>query len=617
MSSSRCSVERKDLKFNNMKSPFGSAKRSQKVFGESLSLGKKSSSRIKEESTGGNRAILIFCTTLIFLLFGLGRLFDLQIIRGSYFQTLAEGNRIRRIPIKAARGEILDRNGVVLARNIPRYNIAKFSSGGVITELREISREEALKFQAEDSGSVDTNLIIDVAREYPAKEAAAHILGYVNETNKDEVSKEIACPEDQKSSYVRRYEIGDLVGRGGIEEMYECLLRGVNGEELVEVDSRGRIIRSLGRKEPIPGRSIKLAVDAHLQQAAYESLINAPNELGTAPFRESGSVIKGAVVAADPHTGEILALVSSPSFDPATLSSEYGKLTLDENRPLFNRAIAGVYPPGSTYKIVTSAGAIEEQLIDRSWTFKDEGFISVGPYLYRNWYFTQYGRVEGEVNVVKALARSTDTFYYKIGEMLGVEKLGGWSSHFGYGEKTGIDISGESPGVIPDEEWKLKVRGERWFLGNTYHMSIGQGDMLSTPLQVNLMTGVIAASGKKCKPYLLKEVSNNNKWQQVESRCEEVKLKPETLQLIKEGMIGACSEGGTAYPLFNLKPQVACKTGTAQFSGDKTHAWLTAFLLEGPREIVVTALVEGGGEGSRVAAPVVKRFFESLFPQVQ
>ena len=600
-----------------MKSPFGSAKRSQKVFGESLSLGRKSSSRIKDESIGSNRAIFIFCTTLVFLLFGIGRLFDLQIIRGSYFQTLSEGNRIRRIPIKAARGEILDRNGVVLARNIPRYNIAKFSSGGVITELKEISREEALKFQAEDSGSVDTSLIIDVAREYPAKEAAAHILGYVNETNEEEVDTEVSCPDSQKSPYVRRYEIGDLVGRGGIEEAYECLLRGVNGEELVEVDSKGRIVRSLGRKEPIPGRSVKLAIDSALQQSAYESLLNAPNELGTAPLRESGEVVKGAVIAADPRTGEILALVSSPSFDPATLSSEYGKLTLDENRPLFNRAIAGVYPPGSTYKIVTSAGALEEGLVDGNWTFKDEGFISVGPYSYRNWYFTQYGRVEGEVNVVKALTRSTDTYYYKIGEMLGVERLGKWSSLLGYGEKTGIDISGEAPGVIPDEEWKLKVRGERWFLGNTYHMSIGQGDMLSTPLQVNLMTGIIASGGKKCRPHLLKEVSGNGKWQKVESRCEDVKLKPETLQLIRAGMVGACSEGGTAYPLFNFMPRVACKTGTAQFSGDKTHAWLTAYLLEGPREISVTALVEGGGEGSRIAAPVVKGFFESLFPQVQ
>lgn len=577
-------------------------------FGENISTGARRTSRVKEESISGNRFVILFVLTLVFLLAGIARLFDVQFIRGSYFQALAEGNRIRRIPIKAARGEILDRNGVVLARNIPRYNIAKFSSGGVITELNEISREEAIRFQTEEQTANDASLVVDVAREYPLGEAAAHILGYVNQSNEQEINKEISCDGEFKSPYRRIYEIGDLVGRGGVEEQYECLLRGINGEELVEVDSRGRIVRSLGRKEPIGGKTIKLTVDSKLQQTAYDSLINAPNELGTAPYRESGGVVKGALIAEDPRTGEVLALVSVPSYNPATLSQNYNALTIDENRPLFNRVLGGVYPPGSTYKIVTAVGGLEEGLIDKDWKFKDEGFISVGSYSYKNWFFTQYGRVEGEVNVVKALTRSTDTFFYKVGESLGLARLGRWSSNLGLGEKTQIDLPGEIPGLIPDEEWKLKVRGERWFLGNTYHMSIGQGDMLATPIQINRMTGVIASNGKLCAPRVLKEVV-----QVLQEKCEDVKLKEETIQLIKEGMKGACSTGGTAYPLFNFQPQVACKTGTAQFSTEKMHAWLTAYAPSNEPQIVVTVLVEGGGEGSRVAAPVVKEVLKDYF----
>ncbi|MDO8452140.1 MAG: penicillin-binding protein 2 [bacterium] len=558
--------------------------------------------RLQDAPGQANRYILLFSITLIFCLTGVARLFDLQVIRGSYFQALAEGNRIRRIPIKAPRGEILDRNGEVLARNIPRYNAAKFSTGGVIIDLTEISREEAFKIQTEENDS--TSLIVDVSREYPLGAAAAHLLGYVNEASSTEKGKEIVCPEEQKSAYARVYEIGDLVGRGGVEEEYECILRGVNGEELVEVDARGRIVRSIGRKEPIAGRSLKLSIDAALQRVSFEALENAPNELGTGPLRESGGVVRGASLTTDASSGEVLALVSAPSYDPSTLGNNYEQLLKDENQPLFNRAIGGIYPPGSTYKIVTATAGLEEGVINRDTKFDDKGFISVGPYTYRNWFYTQYGRVEGEINIVKAITRSTDTFFYKIGEDLGVDRLVNWSKRFGLGEKTKIDLPREAEGLVPDPTWKEKVQNERWFLGNTYHMSIGQGDLLATPLQVNHMASVIANGGKLCRPHLLLDTP---------SGCADLKIKEETLQLIKEGMVGACSTGGTAYPLFNFEPKVACKTGTAQFSGEKTHAWLTAFAPVDNPQIVVTVLVEEGGEGSRVAAPVAKEVFQEWF----
>lgn len=596
-----------------MKNRFKLSTRLQRVFAENLAIGNKRLSRFQEEEETPNRAVLIFVMCLVFFMFGVARLFDLQLIRGEYFHSLAQGNRLRQIPIKAARGEILDRNGIVLARNIPRYNLAKFSSGGVITELREINRDDALRIQSDDSFESGNSLIVDVSREYPSGAAISHVLGYVNQANEDEVGNEINCPDGQKNPYTRLYEIGDLVGRGGIEEKYECLLRGVNGADLVEVDSRGRIIRSLGRREPVPGKSIKLSIDSALQLTAYNSLLNAPTEIDQDSKKDIGTILKGAVVATDPQNGEIIALVSLPSFDPALISKQYQEFANDENKPLFNRSIAGVYPPGSTYKIVTSAAGIEEGVINSKWTFKDEGFISVGPYYYRNWYFTQYGKTEGEINVVKALARSTDTFYYKVGEMVGVDNLGKWSNVFGYGQKTGVDLLGEVSGVIPNEEWKIKLKGERWYLGNTYHMSIGQGDILSTPLQVNMATSLIASGGQKCKPHLLKEVLENGQWRAIEYLCENIHLKKETTDSIKEGMVGACSEGGTAYSLFKFDPKVACKTGTAQFSGDKPHSWLTSFTPALNPVIVITALVEGGGEGSRVAAPVVKSILEQKF----
>ena len=519
----------------------------------------------------------------------MGRLFELQIIFGAKNRALAEGNRIKREVLPAPRGMIYDRQGKELVRNVPIYRKIVQSTeclpadathqalqaGKVQNEecFEIISREEALALEVK--GETE-NLRMDIGRDYLYGEALAHVLGYLGEANEDEV----------KSG---RFKAGDLVGRMGIEQQYDALLRGQDGGEVYEVDTHGRKIREIGKIEPIPGKSLSLTINAAIARIAYEALEKKP----------------GAVVATEPGTGQILVLVSSPSFNPNDITQQ---ILSDPALPFFNRAIGGAYPPGSTFKVVTAVAGLEEGKIDENTTWTDTGEIRVGDYSYKNWYFTQYGKTEGTINLVRAIKRSTDTFFYKVGEWVGPKKLSDWAKAFGLGQKTGIDLPGEAGGLVPSPEWKEKIGGH-WFLGNTYHFAIGQGDILTTPLQINIMTEVIANGGKLCLPKVEK-VANKK-----DLKCQDLKLKELTLDLIKEGMKGVCSPGGTAFPFFEFQPQVACKTGTAEF-GDpagKTHAWLTSFAPVDNPQIVTTALLEGGGEGSYMAAPVVKKVMEAWF----
>lgn len=549
-----------------------------------------------------NRWVLLVVLIILFAFVSLGRLVDLQVVSGAYYRSLAEGNRIRRIPVKAGRGEVLDRNGQVLARNTPVYKLATFTSGGVVESTAVISREEALKIQAEQTEEA-ARLLIDSGREYPLGEIAAHVVGYVNEAAPEEIGK-MSNDKCQMTNTQQVFQYGDLVGRMGVEAYYDCVLRGINGEELIEVDARGVLVRRIGRKEPIPGKSIRLALDANLQKLAYQALLDATNEKGSGLLRDQGEVVRGAVVVARPESGEVLALVSLPSFDPNLLKDKYTEYANDKNLPFFNRAISGAYHPGSTYKLVVATAGIQEGKLDSNFNFKDEGFIELGGTIFRNWLFVKRGGVEGEIGLVRAITRSTDTFFYKAGEILGVDALVLWSKKFGIGVKTGVDLPGEIAGLLPTPEWKEKVKQERWYLGNTYNMSIGQGDLTTTPVQILAMTSVFANGGRLCVPGVALQNPN----------CQDLGLKEESLSLVRQGMVGACSPGGTAGQFFNFEPRVACKTGTAQFIEDKTHAWFTAFApANADAQITATVLVEGGGEGSVVAAPLVKKIFENYF----
>lgn len=510
------------------------------------------------------------------------RLVFLQIIKGGEYKSLADGNRIREELIHAPRGIIYDRNGYPLVRNIPGFRIRE---GG---KIKIITREEALMFQVKGSQELE----IDSLREYLYPEVFAHVIGYLGEGN-----------------------AGNIVGKTGIEQKYNGVLTGVDGKRLIEVDANMQKLRVLGEIKPTPGQDIKTTLSRDLQLAAYEAMKDAE---------------KGALVVTDPRTGEVLALVSKPSFSPNlfTLGKkgvDVQEILSDINNPLFNRTISGVYPPGSTFKIITAAAALENKVITADTKIEDVGILRIGEFSFPNWYFTQYGKTEGQIDIVKALKRSNDIFFYKIAAMVGLDDLNTMAKKFGLDSILGIDLQGEAAGLFPSSEWKIKNVGDKWYLGDTYHLGIGQGYLLVTPLQMNAWTAVIANGGTLYQPRLVKNYPITQLSNKQSLRSNELNpivknqkfLKEETIELIREGMRQACSPGGTGWPLFNFKVSVACKTGTAEFgdSKNRTHAWFTIFApIEDP-QIVVTVLAEGAGEGSNVAAPIAKKVLETYFAE--
>jgi penicillin-binding protein 2 len=579
---------------------------------------------------GGHLNARGFLLPLVFIIGGfilVAKLFQLQIVNGEEYRALSDSNRIRTEIIHAPRGVIFDRNGVPLVQNEPGFRkVVKCSDEEKEklsrTECSEIiPRDEALSLIAEGK-----KVEVDTQRVYLLKDSMSHVLGYIGQISKDEL----------ETVEFENYNGLDWVGKTGIEREYEHILKGTDGQELSEVDATGKKIRSLGTTDPVPGRDVTLSIDAELQKAAYEA---------------SGNMKRGTVIVSSPK-GEILAMVSRPSFDPNLFTrdrtykvasdSAYRNtgdiLTDTKTEPLLNRAIGGVYPPGSTFKIVTSAAGLNDGTIDENYRVKDTGILRVGEFSFANWYFTNNGKTDGEVNVVRGLSRSNDIFFYKLAEKVGVDKLSGIAEKMGLGEKTGIDIGGEVSGLVPNPKWKEARIGESWYLGDTYHYGIGQGYLLTTPLQVNMFTQIVANGGSLYIPRLLKSNSQ-------ELRAKNI-LNDKSINLIRQGMIDSCTPKiGVAWPLFNFKVQssklkvdgknilevkeasgsakpeelreivVACKTGTAQFGGEDTlpHAWITLFAPAYDPEIIVTVLDEESGEGSNEAAPIARKVLEAWF----
>jgi penicillin-binding protein 2 len=585
----------------------------------------------------------------VLFVFGIGiliaRLFWVTVVRGNYYRKISEENRVREEIAWAPRGIIYDRNKRALVLNRPIYRRAQ-NVKGKTQSYQYFTQEEALKLEADKKGR---DIELFVSREYPFGESFAHIIGYVGEADENDVEGGL--------------RLGSLVGKSGLEESFDSALRGEEGKVLVETDAYGKKVKELGKIEAKPGKDIYTTLDAGLQKRAAEILRQAQDGTASRP---------GAVIVSRPN-GEILVLYSSPSFDPNIFVGN-GKLEVEEvlkdpSRPLFNRAIGGLYPPGSTFKIITAAAALEEGEIDKNSVFFDKGFIRAGSSIFRNWYYTQYGKTEGKVDIIKGIARSVDTYFYRVGEKVGIDNMAEWARNFGLGRESGIDIAGEAKGRMPDKEWKLEAKGERWYLGDTYHAAIGQGDILVTPLQVNLFTGVIANGGRLCKPRILKSQVPSTKLQistkyqapnykqkrqakrleylgfenwdlfgiwilrfgilgrrvyatELES-CTDLGLGADTLELIRKGMRKACEPGGTGFPFFDwrvgsgeLKKRipVACKTGTAEYGNpEKTHAWFTVFAPVEKPEIVVTVLLEGGGSGAYDAAPIAKGILGEYF----
>ena len=490
---------------------------------------------------------------LIFLFaFGFSRVTFVTLVMGKHFQELAENNTIKREKIKQLRGNIYDRNGKQLAINIEN-------------EGRSV-------------------------RHYPYGEISAGILGYVG-----------AIDEESLKNCKGNCDGETEVGRMGLEMAYQQELGGTPGEKLVEEkadgESRLQVIEHLG----VEGKNIKTNIDIELQTRAFISLKEKLKETG-----KSGAVIISKV------NGEVLTLVSAPSFDN-NLFINFGKrsdfggdykdvaslLTEVEKKPLFNRAISGDFAPGSVFKLLPAIAGLEEKKITEESSIVDTGEIKIGEYRFGNWYLDKYGKTEGEVSVVKAISRSNDIFFYKLGEQLGADLLVSWSKKLGLGELTGVDLTGEVKGLLPSPYWREKTLGERWYLGNTYHFAIGQGDLMTTPIQINRMTSAIIG-GKKCEPRVVGA-----------GECKDLKISEQNRKIILKGMEAGCGPGGTAYPLFEYTGQIYCKTGTAQKGGVETvsNAWISVVVPKGTNVddwLVMTILVEEGGEGSSVAAPIAK-----------
>ncbi|MEK7111139.1 MAG: penicillin-binding transpeptidase domain-containing protein, partial [Patescibacteria group bacterium] len=374
----------------------------------------------------------------------LARMAVLTVFRGNELRRRADENRILIRKIPAPRGIIFDRNSKALTRNVPE------------------------------------------GRTYPFGNNFPHLVGFVSEVSEEEIKNDPSLNP------------GDIIGKSGLERQYDKSLRGIDGAELIEVDANGNLLGVLEEQLPQPGEDIYTYLDVDLQIAMTESLGGR----------------KGAAVAIDPTDGSILGLASSPAFDPNVFLKKENPaeqdpvlqdnskkiqdlLTDTVNLPLFNRAVSGEYPPGSIFKLVTATAGLTENKINSRTLVNDTGEIRVGAFRFGNWYFDQYGKTEGEIGITRALGRSNDIFFYKVGEWLGPDLLANWAVKMGLGKKTGIDLTGEADGLIPDPKWKEKTTGERWFLGNTYHMAIGQGDVQLTPLQAVMMAGAVV-TGELC-----------------------------------------------------------------------------------------------------------------------
>ncbi|KKR63155.1 MAG: Penicillin-binding protein 2 [Candidatus Woesebacteria bacterium GW2011_GWA1_40_43] len=397
------------------------------------------------------RGVLI----LLFMVL-IAKLIEVQVIKGSYFRNLSEENRIRRVVIPAPRGKILARGGEILTGNTEIKKRIEFTDTGGFTLSEDLT------------GAAEEEVITDYKRYYPMGDKFSHALGYLARVGENEVDKiNPDCPEKGPISS------DSLIGKTGLEEKYECLLSGTPGEEIIEVDASGYELRMLGKKDPVPGQDLQTTIDYGLQT-------EIANEM-------NGK--KGAAIVTD-TTGRILAFYSYPSFDPNIFinkgnNNEISSLLNDDNLPFFNRVISGTFHPGSVFKPLVSITALEEGAIDKNFIYNDQGVITINNYSYSNWYFSEYGRTEGSIDLTKAIARSTDTFFYTIGQMVGPDAIAKWANTFGLDSQTGIDISGEVKGLIPTPSWKELTKNEPWFLGNTYHMSIGQGDVSVTPAEIN------------------------------------------------------------------------------------------------------------------------------------
>ncbi len=561
-------------------------------------------------------AILFLLGVLVLIGILGGRLFYLQLIEGDRNQQLAENNRIRLIAKPPERGRLFDRKGNIfassrLAHVVYLWPIAqpKEKWGEIINRLAELMNvpPQTITDKLEQEGYNSPNLVRvstaispklvtvlsehsleltgvkvepEAVRYYPNGDVAAHVLGYAGELTAEEFPR----------LREKGYRPGDVIGKAGVEYAFETMLRGEWGGQQVEVDAFGKVLRVLGQKPPKAGNAVKLTVDLDLEKAVEKLLGDQ----------------QGGIVAMNPNNGEILAMVSHPAYDPNLFSGKISEATWqrlqEKDHPFINRTLQ-VYPPASTFKVVTMTAALESKKFSTTDMLPTYPYLDIGGFQF--WDHNKAGF--GTIGFSEAMAYSSNTFFGQVGMRVGERSIADWSHKYGYGEYSGIEIkSEETKGTVPDPEWKQKVIGEPWYVGNTLNMSIGQGDVQANLLQVSMMTSAVANGGFRIKPHLLLEDNDAKEWRQ------SLNISPVNLAALQKSL-KSVFDFGTAASLNSPEVSMAGKSGTAQDPPRPNHAWFTVYAPYEKPEIVVTVFAEnaGGGGGSAIAAPLAVQTVEA------
>lgn len=580
--------------------------------------------------------LLVVCLVLFAVL--LGRMVYLQLWRGDYYAKQSDGNRLRQSRILAPRGIIYDSEGKELVNNLPGYAVVLQKQSSYkpetlqrLSNLLQMPVEEInAKIKASENfyepimlkNNLDQQMVTKIEeqrrympevmlsvqpiRNYPYHELAVHALGYVGEVSSYEIEQGL----------FKNISQGSLVGKGGLEKTYDKYLRGEDGAFMEEVDVAGNVVKHYDSVQPIPGKNLKLTIDYELQKE-----LEAFTDKHLAFLRSSGiapGARAAAVVAIDPRNGAVRAMVSRPGYDPnwfvhGISSKNWNSINNDPNYPMNNKVITGEYPPGSTFKIVTGSAAFELKKVGLNEPIFDGGFHPMVPTM-----GNAGGEVLGWLTFIKALAMSDNVYFYELGYRVGIDNIEKYAHIFGFGERTGIDLEGESKGLVASKKVKRKIWNEDWRLGDTFNAAIGQGFNLTTPIHLSVMLSIVANGGTKYQPYLVDSIINSDgslfeKPKRAEGK--HIDVSQQTIDYIRMGMSATTQEGGTASYFAGLPKPIAGKTGTAENSHGRDHGLFVAYGPVDDPELVVVCIVEQGGFGSVAAGPIVYKAFEEFFQE--
>ena len=580
--------------------------------------------------------LLVVCLVLFAVL--LGRMVYLQLWRGDYYAKQSDGNRLRQSRILAPRGIIYDSEGKELVNNLPGYAVvlqkqssykpetlqrlsnllqmpveeinAKIKASKNFYEpimlKNNLDQQMVTKIEEQRRYMPEVMLSVQPIRNYPYHELAVHALGYVGEVSAYEIEQGL----------FKNITQGSLVGKAGLEKTYDKYLRGEDGAFMEEVDVAGNVVKHYDSVQPVPGKNLKLTLDYQLQKELEEF-----TDKHVAYLRNSGiapGARAAAVIAIDPRNGAVRAMVSRPGYDPnwfvhGISSKNWNSINNDTNFPMNNKVITGEYPPGSTFKIVTGSAAFELKKVGLNEPIFDGGFHPMVPTM-----GNAGGEVLGWLTFIKALAMSDNVYFYELGYRVGIDNIEKYAHIFGFGERTGIDLEGESKGLVASKKVKREIWDEDWRLGDTFNAAIGQGFNLTTPIQLSVMLSIVANGGTKYQPYLVDSITNSDgslfeKPKRAEGK--HIDVSQQTIDYIRMGMSATTQEGGTASYFAGLPKPIAGKTGTAENSHGRDHGLFVAYGPVDDPELVVVCIVEQGGFGSIAAGPIVYKAFEEFFQE--